>query len=200
MTDQQDKPWYTRVPAISVALLAFLVGLTTLVNNVRDWLSDDAPAATAVPANAPANASGKPAVAPANSQQAPRKTAVLLTLKQIEVIDDGTSGSTAWSFEIEGGGEELFSLASRDYVDTGADAIARPRASDPSIARVVLVPGQEMTIKITGRSSGLISRTVATGSAKLRADGSLAPIRVTADGGKSGEFVFQFATVAAPQD
>ena len=196
MTDQQDKPWYTRVPAISVALLAFLVGLTTLVNNVRDWLSDDAPATAAVPANAP----GKPAAAPATSQQAPRKTAVLLTLKQIEVIDDGTSGSTAWSFEIEGGGEELFSLASRDYVDTSADAIARPRASDPSIARVVLVPGQEMTIKITGRSSGLISRTVATGSAKLRADGSLAPIRVTADGGKSGEFVFQFATVATPQD
>jgi hypothetical protein len=192
VTDQQDKPWYTRVPAISVALLAFLVGLTTLVNNVRDWLSDDAPAPVAAPA--------KPAVASATSPQTPRKTAVLLTLKQIEVIDDGTSGSTAWSFEIEGGGEELFSLASRDYVDTGADAIARPRASDPSIARVVLVPGQEMTIKITGRSSGLISRSVATGSAKLRADGSLAPIRVTADGGKSGEFVFQFATVATPQD
>lgn len=196
MTDQQDKPWYTRVPAISVAVLAFLVGLTTLVNNIRDWLSDDAP----TPAAVPANAAAKPAVAPATSPQAPRKTAVLLTLKQIEVIDDGTSGSTAWSFEIEGGGEELFSLASRDYVDTGADAIARPRASDPSIARVVLVPGQEMTIKITGRSSGLISRTVATGSAKLRADGALAPIRVTADGGKSGEFVFQFATVATPQD
>ena len=196
MTDQQDKPWYTRVPAISVAVLAFLVGLTTLVNNIRDWLSDDAPAPAAVAANAAA----KPAVAAATSPQAPRKTAVLLTLKQIEVIDDGTSGSTAWSFEIEGGGEELFSLASRDYVDTGADAIARPRASDPSIARVVLVPGQEMTIKITGRSSGLISRTVATGSAKLRADGALAPIRVTADGGKSGEFVFQFATVATPQD
>ena len=196
MTDQQDKPWYTRVPAISVAVLAFLVGLTTLVNNIRDWLSDDAPAPAAVAANAAAT----PAVAAATSPQAPRKTAVLLTLKQIEVIDDGTSGSTAWSFEIEGGGEELFSLASRDYVDTGADAIARPRASDPSIARVVLVPGQEMTIKITGRSSGLISRTVATGSAKLRADGALAPIRVTADGGKSGEFVFQFATVATPQD
>lgn len=196
MTDQQDKPWYTRVPAISVAVLAFLVGLTTLVNNIRDWLSDDAPAPAAVPANAAA----KPAVASAALPQVLRKTAVLLTLKQIEVIDDGTSGSTAWSFEIEGGGEELFSLASRDYVDTGADAIARPRASDPSIARVVLVPGQEMTIKITGRSSGLISRTVATGSAKLRADGSLAPIRVTADGGKSGEFVFQFATVATPQD
>ncbi|MEG3790014.1 hypothetical protein V1318_07760 [Lysobacter sp. CCNWLW3] len=192
MTDQQDKPWYARVPAISVAVLAFLVGLSTLVNNVRDWLNAPAPAPATVPA--------KPTVAPVSAPQAPRKTAVLLTLKQIEVIDDGTNGSTSWSFEIEGGGEELFSLAARDYVDTGADAIARPRASDPSIARVVLVPGQEMTIKITGHASGLISSTVARGSAKLRADASLAPIRVAAEGGKAGEFVFHFSTVATPQD
>lgn len=194
MTDQQDKPWYTRVPAISVAVLAFLVGLTTLVNNVRDWLSADAP----TPAAVPAKPAAQPASAPA--PQAPRKTAVLLTLKQIDVIDDGTNGSTAWSFEIEGGGEELFALATRDYVDTGAGAIALPRTSDPSIARVVLVPGQEMTIKITGRASGLISSTVARGSAKLRADGGLAPIRVLAEGGKAGEFVFHFTTVATPQD
>ncbi|NUO76966.1 MAG: hypothetical protein HOQ32_13235 [Lysobacter sp.] len=193
MSDQQDKPWYTRVPAISVAVLAFLVGLTTLVNNVRDWIGSD----TKAPAAA---APAKPAMAPASAPQAPRKTAVLLTLKQIEVVDDGTGGSTAWSFEIEGGGEGLFSLASRDYVDTGPEAIALPRPSDPSIARVVLVPGQEMRIKITGHTSGLISRSSASGSAKLRADGSLAPIRVTGDNGKAGEFVFHFATVATPQD
>ena len=191
VSEQQNKPWYTRVPAISVAVLAFLVGLTTLINNVRDWLRDETKPA-------PVAAAAKPANPPAPKAPAAGPTAILLTLDRIDVLDDGSNGSTAWSFDIEGGGEGLFSLSSRDYVDTGEEAVARPRGSDPTIARLVLVPGQQMPIKIVGHSTGLISRVSASGSARLRADRPLAPIEVTADKGKAGRFVFHFTTVATP--
>jgi len=194
--DQEDKRWYTRVPAISIALVAFLVALTTLINNVREigGLKDKpapAPASAATPA-APAAAAAKP--------QAPSRYTVLLTLRRIEVVNDGTNGSTAWTFDVSAGGEELFELPSRDYTDAEDGRIATPRSSDPSMGQVVLVPGQEMPVKIAGRSSGLILKAHASGSAVLRVGQDLSPIRVLAgEDGRDGEFIFHFATAATPR-
>ncbi|ALN84998.1 hypothetical protein LC55x_1711 [Lysobacter capsici] len=189
-----DKRWYTRVPAISIALVAFLVALTTLINNVREigGLKDKTPPAPA--AATPA----APAVKP-EAPKAPSRYSVLLTLEKIEVINDGTSGSTSWSFDVSAGGQDLFELPARDYLDTEESRNVTPRTSDPSMGRVVLVPGQEMLIKISGRSSGLISKTSASGTATLVAERALAPVRVVAADPRDGEFVFHFATVATAQ-
>jgi len=186
-----DKRWYTRVPAISIALVAFLVALTTLINNVREigGLKDKTP---------PAPAAATPAVKP-EAPKAPSRYSVLLTLEKIEVINDGTSGSTSWSFDVSAGGQDLFELPARDYLDTEESRNVTPRTSDPSMGRVVLVPGQEMLIKISGRSSGLISKTSASGTATLVAERALAPVRVVAADPRDGEFVFHFATVATAQ-
>lgn len=195
MTDESKKPWYTRVPALAAAGVAFLVALTTLVKNVSDMWTEKSAPATPTPAAAPAKP--EPAVAP---PQAPKKTAVTLTLQKIEVLDDGSNGTTTWSFAVEAGGQSLFELAPRDYSDSEAEREVTPRSSDPSMARVVLVPGQEMLIKVTGRSPGVIGKAViASGSAMLTADGPLAPIRVQAEGGRAGTFVFHFATAASAQ-
>ncbi|MBX9403947.1 hypothetical protein K4L06_21820 [Lysobacter sp. BMK333-48F3] len=193
----EDKRWYTRVPAISIALVAFLVALTTLVNNVREIGGfKDKPAAAPAPAAQPASA---PAVA-ADKPQAPSRYTVLLTLQRIEVVNDGTNGSTAWTFDVEAGGEDLFELPARDYSDAEDARIASPRTSDPSMGQVVLVPGQEMPVKIDGRSAGLILKAHASGSAVLRAGQSLPPVRVLAgENGRDGEFIFHFATTTTPQ-
>ncbi|MFK3649213.1 hypothetical protein ACI2IY_12380 [Lysobacter enzymogenes] len=198
MSDDNDKRWYTRVPAISVAMVAFLVALTTLVNNVREigGLKDKSPAAPA--AAAPATPAPAPAVKPAEPK-APTRYSVVLTLEKIEVVNDGTSGSTAWTFEVSAGGQDLFELPSRDYNDAEDTRIATPRTSDPSMGRVTLVPGQEMLVKISGRSGGLISKLSASGTATLVADRALAPVRVVAQDPRDGEFIFHFATAATPQ-
>ena len=195
MTDESKKPWYTRVPALAAAGVAFLVALTTLVKNVSDMWTEKSASATPMPTAAPA----KPEPAAA-APQAPKKTAVTLTLQKIDVLDDGSNGTTTWSFAVEAGGQSLFELAPRDYSDSEAEREVAPRSSDPSMARVVLVPGQEMLIKVTGRSPGVIGKAVlASGSAMLTADGPLAPIRVQAEGGRAGTFVFHFATAASAQ-
>ncbi|WP_242108520.1 hypothetical protein [Luteimonas aquatica] len=188
--DPSGKPWYARVPALAAAGVAFLVALTTLVKNVSDmWAEKSAPASTP-PAAAPAK--------PEPVAAAPQKIAVTLTLQKIEVVDDGSNGSTTWSFAVEAGGQPLFELAPRDYNDNEREVT--PRGSDPSLARVVLVPGQEMLIKVTGRSPGVIGRTVlASGSAMLAGDGALAPVKVQAENGRAGSFVFHFATATAAQ-
>ena len=193
MSDDNNR-WYTRVPAISIALVAFLVALTTLVNNLREigGLKDKTPPAPV--AAAPATPLVKP-----EAPKAPSRYSVLLTLEKIEVINDGTNGSTSWSFDVSAGGQDLFELPARDYTDTEEGRNATPRTSDPSMGRVTLVPGQEMLIKISGRSSGLISKTSASGTATLVAERALAPVRVTAADPRDGEFVFHFAAVATAQ-
>lgn len=193
---EEDKRWYTRVPAISIAMVAFLVALTTLVNNVREigGLKDKAPASATPAAATPA----APVVQP-EAPKAPSRYSVLLTLEKIEVVNDGTAGSTAWSFDVSAGGQDLFALPSRDYIDTEAGRNVTPRTSDPSMGRVILVPGQEMLIKINGRSGGLISKLSASGTATLVAERPLAAVRVVAADPRDGEFVFHFATIATGQ-
>lgn len=195
MSEGNDKRWYTRVPAISVALVAFLVALTTLVNNVREigGLKDKPQAAPVAAAPAPA-----PAVKPA-APAAPTRYSVVLTLEKIEVVNDGTSGSTSWTFDVSAGGQDLFELPSRDYSDAEGSRIVTPRTSDPSMGRVTLVPGQEMLVKIGGRSGGLISKLSASGTATLVADRALAPVKVVAADPRDGEFIFHFAAAATPQ-
>jgi len=194
MSDDNDKRWYTRVPAISVAMVAFLVALTTLVNNVREigGLKGKPPAAP-VAAATPA-----PAVKPAEPK-APTRYSVVLTLEKIEVVNDGTSGSTAWTFDVSAGGQDLFELPSRDYNDAEDSRIATPRTSDPSMGRVTLVPGQEMLVKISGRSGGLISKLSASGTGTLVAERALAPVKVVAADPRDGEFIFYFGTAATAQ-
>lgn len=194
MSDE-DKRWYTRVPAISIALVAFLVALTTLINNVREigGLKDKTPAPAAA-APAPAAPLAQP-----EAPKAPSRYSVLLTLERIEVVTDGTSGSTAWSFDVSAGGQDLFALPSRDYIDTEERRNVVPRTSDPSMGRVSLVPGQEMLVKISGRSGGIISKLSASGTATLVADRPLAAIRVVAADPRDGEFVFHFGTSVTAQ-
>ncbi|MGH8082541.1 MAG: hypothetical protein ACREP7_18340, partial [Lysobacter sp.] len=111
-----------------------------------------------------------------------------------------TTGSTTWTFQVSAGGQDLFELPARDYIDTEEGRNVTPRTSDPSIGRVTLVPGQEMLIKISGRTGGIISKLSASGTATLVADRPLAPVRVLGgDNGRDGEFIFHFATVATPQ-
>lgn len=195
MSDE-DKRWYTRVPAISIALVAFLVALTTLVNNVREigGLKDKPAAKVDTPVATPA----APAVTPA-APKPPSRYSVLLTLEKIEVVNDGTSGSTTWTFDVSAGGQDLFELPARDYNDSEETREVAPRTSDPSMGRVILVPGQEMLVKISGRTGGLISKLSASGTATLVADRPLAPVRVRSADGRDGEFVFHFATVATAQ-
>ena len=192
MAEPNDKPWYTRLPAVSVGVLAFLVGLTTLANNVRGWLDDDVPAVTAPPSASTNAAEAAPVPV------MPTRLTMLVTLERIEVLNDGTVGSTAWSFEIEGGGETLFTLPARDYSDDEPGRNVTPRSSDPSIGRVVLVPGQEMLIKVSGSMSGLLRGRTAVGTSTLSAAGHLPPIRVMAGPeGTGGSFVFHFSAASS---
>ncbi|MBN7138888.1 hypothetical protein A7A76_07195 [Lysobacter enzymogenes] len=194
--DNDKQRWYTRLPTISVALVAFLVTLTTLINNVREigGLKDKKPAVSA----AAAPAAPAPLAQPAQPK-APTRYSVVLTLEKIEVVNDGTSGSTSWTFDVSAGGQDLFELPSRDYNDAEDSRIATPRTSDPSMGRVTLVPGQEMLVKISGRSGGLISKLSASGTGTLVADHALAPVKVVAADPRDGEFIFHFATVATAQ-
>ncbi len=170
-----------------------------LINNVKELRRADAASAASVttpPAQAVTQeAPSVPAV------EVPSKLRMLLILERIEVLNDGTAGSTSWSFEVEAGGESLFALPARDYSDSEATRVVTLRHTDPSMARVVLVPGQEMLIRVTGKSSSFLRSRLAIGTAMLTSHGTLDSIRVmTGNEGAGGSFVFRFSAMPAVQE
>ena len=74
------------------------------------------------------------------------KNAIAVKLDQIQVIDDGSSGKTSWTFDITIAGRPMLKIPVADYTD---DVVTYRRADKPY--EYALSPGERVVeIKVTG--------------------------------------------------
>lgn len=188
---QQRKPWHAYLPAILAGAAAFLAAASTFYVNVRSDLRRAEP--TTQPA---AVVTAAPAIASAAAATAANRV-VQLQLLRIEVLDDGSYGSTDWRFRVEADGRELFAMPAREFNDKAGANVVVPSADDDARARVELLPGEQMLVKVIGNHGGLRGGEQVQGNATLTAGGLSGPVRVTADKGAAGSFVFHFSAAPA---
>lgn len=192
MTEKERKGWHAHLPAILTASTAFLAALSTIYINLRnDFRGKPEPAKTVVAAapGAPASGATNPALA-----------ALMLQLQRIEVLDDGSYGSTDWTFRVEADGRELFELPGRAMSDKPGANVIVPTADDGAQSRITLLPGQQVLLKVTGEGGGLLGSAEATGTATLTARGLAGPMRVSTRGKDGARFVFHFSAAPAPAE
>ncbi len=188
---REGKPWHAYLPAILAGSAAFLAAASTFYVNVRSDLRRTEPTTrpTAIVAATPALV---PAAAPIAA-----KRVLQLQLQRIEVLDDGSYGSTDWRFRVEADGRELFALPTRQFNDKAGANVVVPTIDDDARAQVELLPGEERLIKVIGNHGGLRGGELVQGTATLTASGVSGPVRVAAEKGDAGSFVFHFKAAAA---
>lgn len=187
VTDNERKGWHAYLPAILTAGTAFLAALSTIYINLRnDFREQPAPAEVVA------------AAAPAAASQAATNTTLMLQLQRIEVLDDGSYGSTDWEFQVEADGRELFALPGKALSDEVGDNVIVPAADDEAQGRITLLPGQQVLVKVIGKGGGLLGSAEATGTGSLTARGIGGPVRVATRGKDGARFVFHFAATKVP--
>jgi len=124
-TENERKSRLSHVPGILAGSAALIAALTTVYVNVRR--DDPAPAAAA----ASTAVAGKPvaAVAPPAPPEAAGPVRRLLTLERIRVENDGSLGTTDWTFEVSAAGEPLYSLTFKTLTDREGQNLVLPPAA-----------------------------------------------------------------------
>jgi hypothetical protein len=189
VTENERKGWHAYLPAILTAATAFLAALSTIYINLRNDFREQ-PAPPKVVA----------AAAPVAPLQGATNTTLMLQLQRVEVLDDGSYGSTDWKFRVEADGRELFELPGKALSDEVGDNVIVPTADDEAQARVTLLPGQQVLVKVFGEGGGLLGSAEATGTGTLTVRGISGPVRVSTREKDGARFVFHFAASNAPAE
>jgi hypothetical protein len=184
----------SHLPGILAAAAALIAAVSTLYVNMRG--SSAAPeAATRAQVSAPAVPAKATAVA---AKVAPEPKAVLLRLDRVQVENDGSMGTTDWTFEVSAAGEPRFTLPMRALNDKPGHNLVRP--SDPAQAstELMLAPDEQLQVGVKGWKEGLLSGGAeVSGTAWISGKTGSASIHVGADAKKSPAFTLYF--VVAPR-
>jgi hypothetical protein len=194
-SEDSKKNWTAHLPGILTGSAAFIAALTTVFINVR---SDKSSSPTVMQAAPVATAILSAAVPLSQPVAAPPVSQVIeLKLARLRVDNDGTLGSTDWTFDIQTVQRSLFSVPFKTLTDKAGDNLVAP--SEPALAHATLVlkAGEVPDIIVRGWKqtwSGKAELPDVIGKAKLNADdGSLV---VEAKSEKTGgpAFVLYFDT------
>jgi hypothetical protein len=124
----------------------------------------------------------------------PASTTMRLSLENIKVIWDGSSGSTGWKFDLLAGGKPLLQLPNRNY-DDGKDRSNKQNdyALNQTVGTVAVARGP-VVVEVRGERS-FPPHDKATGVATLTPKGGPFTVFVVNESDpKKGSFVFSFAT------
>jgi hypothetical protein len=148
MTEEHKKSRLAHVPAVLGGSAALVAALTTLYVNLRDdSRPDSAPTATAQVRPTPGAALPDVSSLPAASN---KPQPMLLRLDRIQVDNDGSAGSTDWTFQVSVGGEPLFSVPMPELNDKpGKNLVRLTEAQDASV-EVKLPPGKNVALAVNG--------------------------------------------------
>ena len=186
MDEQKPRPWYAHLPAKLAAVVVFLVALTTLVGNLLELADKRAAPAVVTRAAQPAPQASPQPAEPAGPLE--------LRVDRIVVQHDGSPGTTDWRFSIEVEGEPMLAFQQEAMDDTEGRNVAVP--DEPSV-RVRLGERGNARVVVKARRGSWFkfgSEPDATGEGWLTARGGIGTIRVQADDGAAGAFVFHFST------
>lgn len=186
MADAEKKSWMAHLPGILGGSAALLAALTTVYVNLRS-AAHESPAAAA-----PANAAK--ADTPATTNALPSK--VVLRLDRIRVDNDGSFGTTDWTFEVDADGNPLYSLPVKSLDDREGQNLRMIPAGAPASGTLTLSDAASIAVAIKGWKQGLLHGAGApdvTGQAWL-ANG-MYTVKVEAKSPAAGKaaFVFYFS-------
>ncbi len=150
--EETKKHWVAHAPSILTGLAALTAALTTVYVNVRN---DKSPAASVpqVAAVAGTIPNTSPVVVPAaNSVSAatPLNRTLDLQLERVRVDNDGTMGTTDWTFDIKNGERSLFSVPFKSLTDRAGANIVAPEPSAVAHASLTVAAGTEPEISVRG--------------------------------------------------
>ena len=191
MPPDQKSSRLSHVPAILAGSAAFIAAVSTLYVNMRD---KPAPTPAATEQAAPATDTPAPAAAvPA----APHR--FLLRLDRVQVDNDGSIGSTDWSFEVKANGKPLFAVPMPSLTDKPGANLARPADVEAASAEVELPAGKNIELSVSGWKKGLISSAKAevSGKAWMLTGGNDTVITLVGEKPKGAHFVLYFSATPA---
>ena len=184
----------SHMPGILAAGAALIAALSTLYVNLRPAPTDAAaPHQAAAPAPVEAKAKPAPVV---DAEPKP----MLLRLDRVQVENDGSMGTTDWTFEVSAAGEPRFTLPMRSLNDKPGHNLARPTDPDQATAELLLAPDQQLQVAVKGWKEGFLPGSGAEvgGAAWVSGKPGTTSIHVTADKPKSPAFTLYFTLAPKP--
>lgn len=195
--EDAKKTWTAHLPGILTGSAALIAALTTVFINLRD---DKSGASTPVTGHASSATSVvvAPAVQPLLAKPAaPLPQALQLKLARLRVDNDGTLGSTDWTFDIQSGGRSLFAVPFKGLTDKAGANLVAPAEAELASSVLTLKPGKSADIIVNGWKQGWVGKAAVpdvVGQAQLNAeDGSLV-IEAKAEKAGGPAFVLYFDT------
>ena len=150
--EETKKHWVAHAPSILTGLAALTAALTTVYVNVRNDKSAAAPVPQVAPASGtiqqPSLGNGLSA---ANSAPVKPLNPILdVQLERVRVDNDGTMGTTDWTFDIKNGERSLFSVPFKSLTDRAGANIVAPEPSAVAHASLTVAAGTEPEISVRG--------------------------------------------------
>ena len=202
MQPEPQKSRLSHVPAILIGAAALLGSASTLYVNLRSPAPTPTPT-TALAASAPAAAASDAATSGASATPAPPPATVQvvhLRLDRVQVDNDGSFGTTDWTFEVSVGGEPQFTVPMKGLDDSPGENLARPADPDKASVDVKLAPDKNTAISVRGFRKGWTpgSHAEVDGQAWLSQGMEKAMVAVSSNKPKSPAFILYFTATPAP--
>jgi hypothetical protein len=190
MPPDQQKSRLSHVPAILAGSAAFIAAVSTLYVNLREK-----PQATPAPVAAEQSVPVKDAASSAADAATAEPHRFVLRLDRVQVDNDGSLGSTDWSFEVKANGKPLLVVPMPSLSDKPGANLARPDDIDAASAEVELSPGKNVELSVSGWKKGFISGAKAevTGKAWLLTGANETVITLASEKAKGPRFVLYFS-------
>jgi hypothetical protein len=195
--DSNDKKSrLSHLPGILGGSAALIAALTTVYVNVRKDDRDSAPApvATASPA--------KPAIVePAAAAMPAGPVRRVLKLERLRVENDGSLGTTDWTFEISAGGDPQYSLTFKSLNDREGQNLVQPPEGAKTSATIETAAGAPIEVTVKGWKRSLIlgaSKPEISGEARPAPGATSFPVHAHNDdaGGPDITLYFSLTPVA----
>lgn len=196
-SEETKKHWLAHAPSILTGSAALIAALTTVYINVRNDKQAPTAAVASVPvaSAAVANDSIVPSVKP--QPTVPQTRTVNLQLDRLRVDNDGSMGTTDWTFDIRNGERSLFSVPFKALADNAGDNIVVPKDVKLARANLPIATGNVPEIIVRGWKqswSGKAKEADVIGRAKLNVDDESLVIEVKSDKTGGPAFVLYFNT------
>lgn len=197
-SEETKKHWIAIAPSILTGLAALIAALTTVYINVRNDIKISQPAVSA--RATPALVSEKVAKTQLKSAT-PSSIMLDLQLERVRVDNDGTMGTTDWTFDIKNGERSLFSVPFKALTDKAGANIVAPGEASPANASIVLTSSGSSEITVQGWKQAWSGKTHAPdviGKAMLNADDGSFVIEAISQKAGGPAFVLYFNTRKTP--
>ena len=195
-SEETKKHWIAIAPSLLTGLAALIAALTTVYINVRNDKTAPMTSTAAVTATAVPSVSGAPVLTPVKPSSPQTKT-VDLRLERLRVDNDGSMGTTDWTFDVLNGERSLFSVPFKALADSAGDNIVVPKDASLARAKVVAVVGGTQEIIVRGWKQGWSGKAKTPdviGRARLNMDDESLVIEVKSEKVGGPAFVLYFNT------